>query len=225
MLTLPDPSHTIIILSNSYSRSPRRKLGNKRAVAILNTNQLTCINIVFVTNTNMHYLFLHVRRLTAQNRGVADLKPVEPPVTRSEVFVPISTANIAAFSCKRRPVNGMFFANFRRPLTPPSHSSMTFPFPAMMLFICVFPTLNSAANFRELSPFSCNLITLTLSSRDKTTRFLVAIFETHVIAVTCLRPCFMANWPLPYKYTCTLSTYKTSNNVTIPATWCFCQEH
>ena len=29
MLTLPDPSHTIIILSNSYSRSPRRKLGNK----------------------------------------------------------------------------------------------------------------------------------------------------------------------------------------------------
>ena len=52
MLTLPDPSHTIIILSNSYSRSPRRKLGNKRAVAILNTNHLTRINIVFVTNTN-----------------------------------------------------------------------------------------------------------------------------------------------------------------------------
>lgn len=52
MLTLPDHSHTIIVLSNSYSRSPRRKLGNKRVVAILNTNHLTRINIVFVTNTN-----------------------------------------------------------------------------------------------------------------------------------------------------------------------------
>ena len=38
----------------------------------------------------LHHLFLHLRRLTAQNRGiyvVADLKPVDSPVTRSEVFV------------------------------------------------------------------------------------------------------------------------------------------
>ena len=154
----------------------------------------------------LHHLFLHVRRLTAQNRGlyvVADLKPGlwSHPLLTVKSLWPISTANIVAFSCKRRPVSGMFFAravenhsytlafrstyahfltatNFRRPLTPPSHSSMTFAFPAMMLFICVFPALNSAANFRELSPVSCNLITLTVSLRDKTTHFLVAIFET-----------------------------------------------
>ena len=32
--------------------------------------------------------------------------------------------------------------------------------------------------------------------------------------------CFMANWSLSYKYTCTLSTFKVSNIATIPTMWC-----
>jgi len=31
------------------------------------------------------------------------------------------------------------------------------------------------------------------------------------------------NWSFPFKYTCTLSTFKTSNILTIPATWCFAE--
>ena len=53
----------------------------------------------------LHHLFLHVRRLTAQNRGlcvVADLKPVEPPVTHSEVFV----AHIHSEQCRLFLVRG-----------------------------------------------------------------------------------------------------------------------
>ncbi len=59
-----------------------------------------------------------------------------------------------------------------------------------MLFIWVFPTPNSAANWREPMPFSCCRITLTLVSSVNITRFLVAIVNTN----NGLRQCKSVSW-------------------------------
>ena len=123
-----------------------------------------------------------------------------------------STTSLA-FACKSRPIGGMSLAraeqnqsntfvfksayghfrtatNFRHRFTPSSHSLKISALAVTMLFIRVFPTPNSAANWREPMPFSCCWITLTLVSRVKITRFLVAIVNTN----NSLRQCKSVSW-------------------------------